>query len=154
VLMMRFGDFIVLKICGLNFRKHSYGYECTYVCTCAGESACRFPAMATSDLKTKISFSEFIKKGHIDIDVRSLSTHQLYVEKQDKSSKKKKKLFCYRNLCSFFNKKKRKRKRGKKKSCIFFLLYPCMFPMYWPLSRCTTVMCSDMQLNNVMRAPS
>jgi hypothetical protein len=29
-----------------------------------------------------------------------------------------------------------------------------MFPMYWPLSRCTTVMCSDMQLNNVMRAPS
>ena len=79
----------------------------------------------------------------MDNGVCSLSTHQLYVRKQGKSSKRKKKLFCHRNLCSFFNQKKMKRKRSKKKACIFFLLYRCVFPMYWPLSQCATIMCSN-----------
>ena len=85
------------------------------------------------------------EKGHIDIDVCSLSTHQLYVKKQDKNLKRKE-LFCHRNLHSFFGQKKRKRKKGKKKSRIFFLLYRCMFPMYRPLSQSTTIMCSNMQM--------
>jgi len=71
--------------------------------------------MATSDLKFKISFAEFMKeKGHIDIDVCSLSTHQLYVKKQDKNLKRKE-LFCHRNLHSFFGQKKKgKGKRAKR----------------------------------------
>jgi len=70
------------------------------------------------------------KKRHINIDVCSLSTHQLYVKKQDKNLKRKE-LFCHRNLHSFFGQKKKEKEKGQKEILHFLPTVP-LYVSYVP----------------------